>query len=73
MSFHTKYLLWFRCRRGIAEILVSFDDLWPSGPISVGSKEAPNLQEQDIIKSYPICGKEVPRHYWVGTKIIHFY
>ncbi|KAJ8498403.1 hypothetical protein OPV22_008955 [Ensete ventricosum] len=54
-----------RCRRGIAEILLNFDDLWPSGPLSIGSEEAPILQEQDIFKSYSICGKEVPRHYWI--------
>ncbi|URD74187.1 Erv1 / Alr family [Musa troglodytarum] len=54
-----------RCRRGIAEILLNFDDLWPSGPLSISSEEAPILQEQDILKSYSICGKEVPRHYWI--------
>ncbi|KAG6511525.1 hypothetical protein ZIOFF_029593 [Zingiber officinale] len=51
-----------RCRRGIADLLVSFDDLLPSGPLS---ENAPILQEYDILKSYRICGKEVPRQYWI--------
>ncbi|XP_042413279.1 sulfhydryl oxidase 1-like [Zingiber officinale] len=51
-----------RCRRGIADLLISFDDMWPSGSLS---EETHMLQEHDILKSYPICGKEVPRRYWI--------
>ncbi|XP_018678201.2 sulfhydryl oxidase 1 isoform X1 [Musa acuminata AAA Group] len=58
-----------RCRRGIAEILLNFDDLWPSGPLSISSEEASILQEQDVLKSYSICGKEVPRHYWLNFEL----
>ncbi|WOK93034.1 sulfhydryl oxidase 2-like isoform X2 [Canna indica] len=54
-----------RCRRGIADLLVNFDDLWPSGPLPVSSAESSILQEEEILKSYPICGKDVPRHYWI--------
>ncbi|XP_074579696.1 sulfhydryl oxidase 1-like [Curcuma longa] len=49
-----------RCRRGIADLLVSFDDLLPSGPLS---EKAPI--DYDILKSYRICGKELPRQYWI--------
>ncbi|XP_008787608.2 sulfhydryl oxidase 1-like isoform X2 [Phoenix dactylifera] len=54
-----------RCRRGSAEILVNFDDLWPSDLFSVGSQETNVLQERGRLKGYLICGKEVPRGYWI--------
>ncbi|KAG1346977.1 sulfhydryl oxidase 2 [Cocos nucifera] len=54
-----------RCRRGSAEILVDFDNLWPSDLFSVDSQETNILQERDRLKSYSICGKEVPRGYWI--------
>ncbi|KAG6493633.1 hypothetical protein ZIOFF_048626 [Zingiber officinale] len=55
-----------RCRRGIADLLISFDDMWPSGSLS---EETHMLQEHDILKSYPICGKEVPRRYWLEDSL----
>ncbi|XP_010923979.1 sulfhydryl oxidase 2 isoform X3 [Elaeis guineensis] len=54
-----------RCRRGSAEILINFDNLWPSDLFSVDSQETNILQERDRLKSYLICGKEVPRGYWI--------
>ncbi|XP_038987647.1 sulfhydryl oxidase 1-like isoform X2 [Phoenix dactylifera] len=54
-----------RCRRGSAEILVNFDDMWPSNLFPVSSQEITTLQERNRLKSYLICGKEVPRGYWI--------
>ncbi|XP_064959871.1 sulfhydryl oxidase 1-like isoform X1 [Musa acuminata AAA Group] len=54
-----------RCRRGSAEMLVNFDDLWPSDPISLSSQETTILQQVDASKYYHICGKEVPHGYWI--------
>ncbi|XP_073007994.1 sulfhydryl oxidase 1-like isoform X1 [Typha latifolia] len=53
-----------RCRMGSAKILVNFDDLWPSDH-AVSSQEVTILQERDTTKSHLICGKEVPRGYWI--------
>ncbi|KAL6010945.1 Sulfhydryl oxidase 1 [Asimina triloba] len=58
-SWHT------RCRRGSADILVNFDYLWPSDLWSVGTQEAVISHEKDALKSLRICGKEVPRGYWL--------
>lgn len=54
-----------RCRRGTADILVNFDDLWPLDLLSINSQEASEFHEKDALKSVPICGKEVPRGYWI--------
>ncbi|XP_020105886.1 sulfhydryl oxidase 1-like isoform X1 [Ananas comosus] len=54
-----------RCRKGSAEILINFDDLWPSNPFLASSEEVIRLQEGDAAKNYWICGKEVPRGYWI--------
>ncbi|MED6177795.1 Sulfhydryl oxidase 1, variant 2 [Stylosanthes scabra] len=50
-----------RCRKGTAELLVSFDDLYPA---DFGS---PNKQDDDkgLVKNIKICGKDVPRGYWM--------
>ncbi|CAA0817191.1 Sulfhydryl oxidase 1 [Striga hermonthica] len=45
-----------RCRKGTAEILVDFDE-FSAKEIGSGQKEA--------LKNYQICGKEVPRGYWM--------
>ncbi|XP_010924152.2 sulfhydryl oxidase 1 isoform X2 [Elaeis guineensis] len=54
-----------RCQRGSAEILVNFDDLWPSDLFPVSSQEITTLQERNTLKSYLICGKEAPRGHWI--------
>ncbi|KAL3825411.1 hypothetical protein ACJIZ3_021440 [Penstemon smallii] len=48
-----------RCRKGTAEILVDFDD------ISENKKEAGIVGEKGTFKNYHICGKDVPRGYWM--------
>ncbi|XP_023764097.1 sulfhydryl oxidase 2 isoform X1 [Lactuca sativa] len=51
-----------RCRRGSADILVNFDDLYPSNILSPSEKN--NTQHGGLTK-FEICGKEVPRGYWM--------
>ncbi|KAG0465536.1 hypothetical protein HPP92_019700 [Vanilla planifolia] len=53
-----------RCRKGTAEILVNFDDLWPLNT-SNSSQGTSIMQTGDVTKVFPICGKEVPRGYWI--------
>ncbi|KAL0924176.1 hypothetical protein M5K25_004985 [Dendrobium thyrsiflorum] len=53
-----------RCRKGAAEILVNFDELWPLN-LSNSSQDASTSYTRDVTKSFPICGKEVPRGYWI--------
>lgn len=52
-------------------MLVNFDDLWPSDPISLSSQETTILQQVDASKYYHICGKEVPHGYWVGILLYY--
>ncbi|KAK1302609.1 Sulfhydryl oxidase 1 [Acorus calamus] len=54
-----------RCRMGTAEMLVNFDELWPSGALSDNSEDAVISHEKDLRKNFQICGKEVPRGYWI--------
>ncbi|KAJ4974016.1 hypothetical protein NE237_007190 [Protea cynaroides] len=54
-----------RCRKGSAEILVNVDDLWPSDLWSVTKQEAAISQGKDALQSFRICGKDVPRGYWI--------
>ncbi|KAJ4959754.1 hypothetical protein NE237_019664 [Protea cynaroides] len=54
-----------RCRKGSAEILVNFGDLWPSNLWSVTKQEAVISHGKDALKSFRICGKAVPRGYWI--------
>lgn len=49
-----------RCRKGTAEILVDFDN------ISVDKKETESIFGVGEPRHYDICGKGVPRGYWVG-------
>jgi hypothetical protein len=59
------YFCWsYRCRRGSAELLINFDDHWPSN-ISLSSQESSRLLESVETDDHKICGKEVPRGYWV--------
>ncbi|WOL17559.1 sulfhydryl oxidase 1-like isoform X1 [Canna indica] len=53
-----------RCRKGSAEMLVNFDDLWPSNHLSVSSQDT-IVEEVDASRYYHICGKEIPRGYWI--------
>ncbi|KAK9115409.1 hypothetical protein Syun_022206 [Stephania yunnanensis] len=54
-----------RCRKGSAEILVNFDDLWPSDRLSVNAQEANVSDGKNALNNFHICGKEVPRGYWI--------
>lgn len=44
---------------------MNFHDLWPSNLLSVTKQEDAISQGKDAPKSFRICGKEVPRGYWV--------
>ncbi|KAL6618828.1 hypothetical protein ACP70R_033967 [Stipagrostis hirtigluma subsp. patula] len=52
-----------RCRRGSAELLINFDDHWPTN-LSLSSQESSKLLESVAAENHRICGKEVPRGYW---------
>ncbi|PHU01811.1 Sulfhydryl oxidase 1 [Capsicum chinense] len=54
-----------RCRKGSAEILVNFDDLCPSQTMSVNNEKAESCSKKGALGNYHICGKEVPRGYWM--------
>ncbi|KAI3714361.1 hypothetical protein L1987_72960 [Smallanthus sonchifolius] len=51
-----------RCRRGSAEILVNFDDLYPSTKWPASKHESKNSTGSG---NFGICGKEVPQGYWM--------
>ncbi|XP_020592949.1 sulfhydryl oxidase 1-like isoform X2 [Phalaenopsis equestris] len=53
-----------RCRRGTAEILVNFDEMWPLD-YSISPQNASRSYPRDVNKTFPICGKDVPRGYWI--------
>ncbi|KAG8086336.1 hypothetical protein GUJ93_ZPchr0010g10071 [Zizania palustris] len=53
-----------RCRRGSAELLINFDDHWPSN-LSLSSQESYKLSENVTEENSWVCGKEVPRGYWM--------
>ncbi|GAB2296983.1 Sulfhydryl oxidase 1 [Dionaea muscipula] len=52
------------CRDGSAEILVNFDDLFPSD-MWIDKKEKTFANGMSALGSFHICGKGVPRSYWV--------
>ncbi|XP_016472923.1 sulfhydryl oxidase 2 isoform X3 [Nicotiana tabacum] len=54
-----------RCRKGSADVLVNFDDLCPSSTMLVNNEEAESCSKKGAIGNYQICGKEVPRGYWM--------
>lgn len=54
---------WIRCREGTAEILVNFDDFF--------GKENESGSVSRKGQDYHICGKEVPRGYWVGLSVFN--
>ncbi|WCJ33234.1 Sulfhydryl oxidase 1 [Euphorbia peplus] len=49
-----------RCRKGTAEVLVNFDDFYPPD----GKEEAISNGKSEL-GNFQICGKEVPRGYWM--------
>ncbi|KAK9063700.1 hypothetical protein SSX86_017572 [Deinandra increscens subsp. villosa] len=53
-----------RCRKGIAEILVNFDDIYPSNTLSTNKDEQTNITVLGALHTFKICGKQVPRGYW---------
>lgn len=69
LDFANNHLHWSlinRCRKGSAEMLVNFDNFWPSDLLSMSSQETNLLEDGDAPTNYQICGKEIPRGYWVG-------
>lgn len=52
-----------RCRKGSADILVNFNDLCPADILSAGKYECTGT-----LSNFQICGKGVPRGYWVGNQ-----
>ncbi|XP_024021588.1 sulfhydryl oxidase 2 isoform X1 [Morus notabilis] len=52
-----------RCRKGSAEILVNFDDLFPSD-LLLANKQEEN-DGHGPLGTFQICGKNVPRGYWM--------
>ncbi|XP_011655812.1 sulfhydryl oxidase 2 isoform X2 [Cucumis sativus] len=49
-----------RCRKGSAEILVNFDELNPAV-----MKQEEVASENGAVKNFQICGKDIPRGYWI--------
>ncbi|OIT22507.1 PREDICTED: sulfhydryl oxidase 2-like isoform X1 [Nicotiana attenuata] len=54
-----------RCRKGSADVLVNFDDLCPSSTMLVNNEEAESCSKNGALGNYQICGKIVPRGYWM--------
>ncbi|XP_076920846.1 sulfhydryl oxidase 2-like [Bidens hawaiensis] len=54
-----------RCRRGSADILVNFDDLYPSTMRPANKHKSANSTGQGLFGKFDICGKEVPRGNWM--------
>ncbi|XP_034688256.1 sulfhydryl oxidase 2 isoform X2 [Vitis riparia] len=54
-----------RCRKGSAEVLVNFDDLCPSDMGTPNKQEATDGNGKGALRNFQICGKEVPRGYWM--------
>ncbi|GAB2280002.1 Sulfhydryl oxidase 1 [Dionaea muscipula] len=52
------------CRKGGAEVLVNFDDLFPSN-IWMDNQEKTLANGVAALGNFRICGKDVPRSYWV--------
>ncbi|KAG8639199.1 sulfhydryl oxidase 2 isoform X1 [Manihot esculenta] len=49
-----------RCRKGSAEVLVNFDDLWPPD-----EKQEIVSNGKSMLGNFQICGKEVPVGHWM--------
>lgn len=64
MQFHNFTLdTYFRCRKGSAEVLVRFDDVYPLDAWSANGHEGQD--GKGALGNIQICGKDVPRGYWV--------
>lgn len=57
-----------RCRKGSAEVLVNFDDLCPLDMWSSDKHDVDTSNMIGVLRNFHICGKDVPRGYWVGTQ-----
>ncbi|KAI4385905.1 hypothetical protein MLD38_003893 [Melastoma candidum] len=53
-----------RCRQGSAQVLVNFDELYPSEAL-IESQEIDPGDGKNSLHDFQICGKEVPRGYWI--------
>lgn len=60
-----------RCRQGSAQVLMNFDELYPSDAL-IESRESNHDDGKSSFHDFQICGKEVPRGYWVGDFILCF-
>ncbi|CAJ1977437.1 unnamed protein product [Sphenostylis stenocarpa] len=49
-----------RCRKGTADFLVSFDDLYPTDFWSTKQED-----DKSSLRNLKFCGKDVPRGYWM--------
>ncbi|KAF3334741.1 sulfhydryl oxidase 2 isoform X2 [Carex littledalei] len=54
-----------KCRKGSADLLINFDEMWPSSHLSLHSEEATQLYGSGATESTAVCGKEAPRGYWI--------
>ncbi|KAG2709504.1 hypothetical protein I3760_05G243000 [Carya illinoinensis] len=52
-----------RCRKGSAEVLVNFDEMFPSDLLSNSEQE--DNGGKGTRGNFQICGKDVPRGYWM--------
>ncbi|KAM1102290.1 hypothetical protein FF1_011087 [Malus domestica] len=52
-----------RCRKGSAEVLVNFDDLYPLDILAADRQGDQDVQA--ALQKFQICGKDVPRGYWM--------
>ncbi|XP_016685674.2 sulfhydryl oxidase 2 isoform X1 [Gossypium hirsutum] len=54
-----------RCRKGSAEVLVNFDEFCPLDMWSSDKHDVPTSNLKEVLHDFQICGKEVPRGYWM--------
>ncbi|XP_027096963.1 sulfhydryl oxidase 2 isoform X1 [Coffea arabica] len=54
-----------RCRKGSGDILVNFDDIYPSEILSTNDAQSIGDGKEKGLQNMQICGKEVPRGYWM--------
>ncbi|XP_010044158.2 sulfhydryl oxidase 2 isoform X1 [Eucalyptus grandis] len=54
-----------RCRQGSAEVLVNFDHFYPLDMLMLDRQEVSSGGDKTAIHNFQICGKEVPRGYWM--------
>lgn len=54
-----------RCRMGSAEVLINFDDLYPSMTWLDNKLKSVTDGKESVLQNIHICGNEIPRGYWV--------